>query len=218
MKADWLKHLAFVLLIILLVPLAMPLFVISPNYGYVSTFNSPEKTAVASAIPGNLVPLRRAAFVARDTNSYIDEFAYMAAVPSSVFLHSDTQYVSPLILTSGSDSESWFIDDWTEYVESDGGPTQIIGIGDLPLDTVDEIQQKSGIPMFPRITGSNSTEIAAQIASMDWDSSDIAVFALADDRFPAPTVSTGEASFRFLDSVIPSYTSTESVTFGTTSN
>ena len=143
MKADRQKYSAFILLVILLAPITVPVIVISPSYGQVSVTVSPEYNALVSSMPGEPVPLRRAAFVAHDTDSYADEFAYMAAVPSSVFLHSDTQYVSPLILTSGSDSESWFVDDWIEYMEPDGGANQVIGIGDLSLATVDHIQQKT---------------------------------------------------------------------------
>ena len=54
--------------------LGTPSFQIIPDRGIALSDNYIEPT-----------PLRRAAFVSPDSNSYFDEFAYMAAVPTSIF-------------------------------------------------------------------------------------------------------------------------------------
>jgi hypothetical protein len=142
----------------------------------------------------------------------------MAGIPNSVFLSGGNQYISPLIMASGSQSEEWLVSDWTEYIEPDGGPTQIIGVGDLSRSLVNDIQDMTGVQIYPRITGSDSAEVAAQLAAMDWANSNIAVFALAKDSFPAPSVTSGEESFTFQDAAVSTFTSSESVNHGSIAN
>jgi hypothetical protein len=169
-------------------------------------------------MPSDVIPLRRATFVAQDSSSYFDEFAYMAGIPNSIFLSGGSQYISPLIMTSGSLSEEWFVSDWADYMEPDGGATQVIGVGDLTNSLVDDIQDMTGVQVYPRITGSDSAEVAAQLAVMDWTSSNVAVFALAKDSFPAPSNTSGEAEFTFQDAAVTSYTSNEVVNYGSIAN
>jgi len=145
------------------------------------------------------VPLRRIGFVANDPHSYLDDFSYIAAVPGSVFTDIDTgtRYISPLILRDGSDTETWLIQDWVEYLDGDGGMTQAISIGDFTDSDILEIQSLIGTKVFPRLSGTTSAEVAAQLAVTDWASSAIAVFALAGEDFGAPVITSSEASYTF---------------------
>jgi hypothetical protein len=147
------------------------------------------------------VPLRRIGFVANDPNSYLDEFSYIAAVPGSVFtdVDSGTRYISPLILGDGSDAETWLIQDWVEYLDGDGGMTQAISIGDFTDSSILEIQSLIGSKVYPRFSGATSADVAAQLAVAEWESSAIAVFALADENFRAPIPTSSEASYTFQD-------------------
>ena len=123
--------------------------------------------AVATFTPSassSQVPLRRLTIVSPDSNSYIDDFAYMSAIPSSVFNHNDTQYISPLIYTYGSESETWLLEDWVEYTDIDGGLTQVMAIGNYDEATLTALQYDLGTKIYPRITGLSSAEIAATIA------------------------------------------------------
>jgi hypothetical protein len=163
---------------------------------------------VLAGLPDDFTALRRATFVYNDPSSYMDDFSYMAAVPTSVFLHGGSQYVSPLIKVEGSDSERWFVEDWAEYLEPDGGATQVVGIGPISDSAIEDIEEELGVPMYPMISGSNSTDIAAQLALMDWDSSDAAVFALAKDVLPAPIVTSGNDTFTFLNSALAPHNTT----------
>ncbi|TFG96051.1 hypothetical protein E4H12_11945, partial [Candidatus Thorarchaeota archaeon] len=143
------------------------------------------------------VPLRRLTIVSPDSNSYIDDFAYMSAIPASVFIHNDTQYISPLIYTSGSDSEVWLLEDWVEYIDIDGGLTQVIAIGDYRESTLTNLQYDLGCKIYPRITGTSSADIAATIAVSEWRSSSTAVIALSKDTFDSPNPITGSVSHIF---------------------
>jgi len=142
-------------------------------------------------------PLRRAAFVAPNPNSYIDEFAYMAAVPTSIFYNDGTKYTSPLILSSGSDSEKWLIEDWVEYLAMDGGVSQGLAIGDFSNSEILSLQELIGTKIYPRITGDTSAEIAAMLALNEWQSSETVVLSLAKDSFTTPTITSGEAPYIF---------------------
>ncbi|MHA2140941.1 MAG: hypothetical protein ACXADC_03700 [Candidatus Thorarchaeota archaeon] len=218
MKDGLRKHIAFISLTLLLAPIFVPILATPPGAGYSTITARPQRASTLSSMPNDTVPLRRATFVAQDAASYFDEFAYIAGIPNSVFLYGGTQYLSPLLMTSGSLSEEWFVNDWIDYIEPDGGATQIIGVGELPSSLVDEIQEKTGVQMYPRITGSDSADVAAKLAAMDWTSSDVAVFALAKDNFAEPSVTSGEADFTFQDAALSSFTSDEIVNYGSIAN
>jgi hypothetical protein len=145
------------------------------------------------------VPLRRLTVVAPDSNSYIDDFAYMSAIPASVFNHNDIQYISPLIYTSGSESEQWLLEDWGEYTDIDGGLTQVMAIGDYSETDLTYLQYDVGTKIYPRISGSSSADIAATIAVSEWRTSDTAIIALARDTFASGTPTTGSVTHTFQD-------------------
>ena len=115
-----------------------------------------------SNFPANQVPLSRVAFVAPNPESYVDEFAYMATVPTSVFHYNNTQYISPLIYSEGSESESWLLDDWAEYLSLDGGITQAIAVGDFSESYLTSLQHDAGVKIYPRITGTSAADIVAR--------------------------------------------------------
>ncbi len=147
------------------------------------------------------IPLRRLTIVAPDSNSYIDDFAYMSAIPTSVFNYNDTQYISPLIYTSGSDSEAWLLEDWVEYTEIDGGLTQVMAIGDYSESTLTNLQYDLGAKIYPRISGTSSADIAATIAVSEWRTSNTAVIALSKDSFDTSTPTSGSTTHTFQNQV-----------------
>ena len=184
------KILPPVILVLLLGSAFMPLIaspILSPS---LTTQFTPSSSS-------NQVPLRRLTLVSPNSNSYIDDFAYMAAIPSSVFVHNDTQYISPLIYTSGTDSEGWLLDDWSEYTSLDGGLSQVMAIGDYADSTLTGFQYELGAKIYPRIDGATSADIASTIAVSEWRSSDTAVIALARDSFVTPSPISGSATYTF---------------------
>jgi len=186
--------------------------------------NPPEMSTEYQFIPSassSQVPLRRLTIVAPDSNSYIDDFAYMSAIPASVFSHNDTQYISPLIYTSGSESEAWLLEDWVEYTDIDGGLTQVMAIGDYSESALTNLQYDLGAKIYPRIAGTSSADIAATIAVSEWRTSDTAVIALSKDSFDTSTPITGSATHTFQNqesvlsefSGVIGYPATSSITF-----
>ncbi|MGQ4911659.1 MAG: hypothetical protein ACP6KW_05760 [Candidatus Thorarchaeota archaeon] len=139
-------------------------------------------------------PLSRVAIVASDPDSFVDDFAYIATVPTGVFYDNGTQYVSPVVFSSGSDSEMWFVEDWAQYLETDGGITQGMVVGDIPQPLLVDLQDTLGTRLYPRITGSTAAEIAAKLAVSEWASSGTAVVALASDTFTQPSTESGSAT------------------------
>ncbi|MHA2396334.1 MAG: hypothetical protein ACXAC0_06480 [Candidatus Thorarchaeota archaeon] len=162
-----------------------------------SGLDSVSKGHVLSAVPTDQVPLSRVAFVAPNPNSYVDEFAYMAAVPTSLFYFNDTQFISPLIYSDGSESESWLLDDWSEYLSYDGGITQAIAVGDFSESYLSQLQHDVGVKIYPRIMGTTAAEIASLLAVNEWSSSSNAVIGLLKDDFSTPADITGDATHTF---------------------
>ena len=70
-----------VLLVVLMLGAIAPITATFNNSGQDSKVND----FVPSDLAANQIPLSRVAFVAPDPTSYVDEFAYMAAVPTSIF-------------------------------------------------------------------------------------------------------------------------------------
>jgi len=165
---------------------------------------------------GSQTPLRRIVFVAPDPYSYIDEFAYISAISASVFSENGTQYISPLIYSTGSDSERWFLEDWVDYLSVDGGLTQATSIGDFSESYLTNLQYDIGQKIYPRITGTTSAEIAAKIAVSEWQNSDTAVISLARDDFQTSAIITGNSSHTFLNDASELDTFGGSVTGGVT--
>ncbi|MCD6171681.1 MAG: hypothetical protein J7J36_04625, partial [Thermoplasmata archaeon] len=93
-----------------------------------------------------VVPIKKACFVKFDDSSLVDDFAYMSAIPASVFYDNETgrMYSYPLLFyndyTKGNDSKlslndrqglDYFMEDWLsfnkklkqiEYINVDGKP------------------------------------------------------------------------------------------------
>jgi len=181
--------------IILIVLLGSIVTIAIPN-------SSNTYTDLRSFIPaadGSQTPLRKIVFVAPDPYSYIDEFAYISAIPTSVFSENGTQYISPLIYSTGFDSERWFLEDWVDYLSIDGGLSQATSIGDFSESFLTNLQYDIGQKIYPRITGTTSAEIAAKVAISEWQHSDTAVISLARDDFQAGVIITGNSSHTFLN-------------------
>ncbi|MFW9787979.1 MAG: hypothetical protein ACFFE2_07655 [Candidatus Thorarchaeota archaeon] len=187
------KKMLSILLVVLMIGTLGPITESFINSGTVSI--SPSHTL--SDVPTDQVPLSRVAFVAPDPNSYMDEFAYMATVPTSIFYHNNTQYISPLIYSEGSQSESWLLEDWSQYLETDGGVAQAIAVGDFTESELTQLQFDLGTKIYPRIRGSSAAEIASLLAMNEWRSSSTAVVALLKDEFGSPIVTTGSATYTF---------------------
>ncbi|MFW9839773.1 MAG: hypothetical protein ACFFES_02640, partial [Candidatus Thorarchaeota archaeon] len=184
-----LSILALVLILGAINPISLPFRNVS--------IDDTARSYFTSDLPSIQVPLRRVAVVAPDSNSYVDEYAYMATVPTAVFYHSGSQYISPLIYSSGSQSEGWLLEDWAEYLASDGGITQAFAVGDFSENYITSLQHRLGVKVYPRISGTSAADIAAKIATSEWSSSSTAVIAVIDESFSTPSPITGSSTHTF---------------------
>ena len=169
---------------------------------FTATFNnsgldSNANDFVLSDLPANQIPLSRVAFVAPDPASYVDEFAYMSAVPTSIFYFNDTQFISPLIYSDGSESEQWLLEDWSGYLGHSDGVTQAVAIGDFSESYLTQLQHETGAKIYPRITGDSAASIASLLALNGWSTSPTVVVAPLKEEFNTPTLITGSASHTF---------------------
>ncbi len=129
-----------------------------------------------------VVPIKKACFVRFDENSLVDDFAYMAAVPASVFYDEKTKriYSYPLLFyddyKKGNKEElslnarqglDYFMEDWLTYCKN---------LKEIEAINVDKIPWKA--ENYTYIKSNNIYEISSQIALHDWSYSDDAVIAV----------------------------------------
>jgi len=144
----------------------------------------------------NVVPIKRVTIVNYDEDSYLDDYAYLAAIPTAVFKDqtSDRLFSNPLLFYQDEyeyedDIErslnpyqgfSYFMDDWKEYSNN---------FNEMTLINVDEnkvSKWSSNSNQVTEINSENPYSLAKQIALNDWSYSDNAVIAVIDDEFEKP--------------------------------
>ena len=129
------------------------------------------------------IPVKKVTFVKFDENSYMDDYAYLAAIPASIFRHDGKTYAYPLLFyddfkpsnkhelsLNSSQGIKYFMEDWIAYCRG--------------LDKIECINM--GKPDFEAKNYSyiNSTdiyEIASKIALKHWKKSDVCFVAYAGD-------------------------------------
>ena len=144
-----------------------------------------------------LQPVSAATFVGFDPESYRDDYAYLAAVPTSVYTAGGSLYASPLLyweppLPDGTPDEQlslnayqsnyYLMEDWMTYTEGNLDRMQL-----LELDTDVENELRATYPA-DRVFVQNGgpSETAAELALANWAYADEAVVAVIDDSFPTP--------------------------------
>ncbi|MEW5759463.1 MAG: cell wall-binding repeat-containing protein [Candidatus Thermoplasmatota archaeon] len=149
-----------------------------------------EKKIVLSGYEGiswkKVIPMKNAIIVNYEKASYIDDYAYLASVPASVF-HSkknDVLFSSPLIYyekpyfgeekektLNSSQGINYFMEDWVKY---DNGLENILFIN-FPLSEAKELAKKWNAKNFKLLHGSTPYKIGKEIALYNWEYSDEAV-------------------------------------------
>jgi len=208
---DSTKALTTCVLVVMLIVLAGPGIPnqLSPGPSDVCYLSTKNQAAVV--LQAQADPMARITFIATNSDSLIDDFSFMAAVPTAAFRYGGHQYLSPIVFHTQSDSERWLVEDWVEYLAPDGGITQGVSVGDIPDSSLFNLQKLIGAPIYPRVKGITSAEIASRLALMDWDKSDIAVFALANDTLDPLIVSEGSVSHTFVSDPVIVQTPSASV-------
>ena len=121
------------------------------------------------------VPLKRIFIISSNESSYIDEFAFLAALPLSVFHHENSVYVSPILFSDLTIAEENLLGDWVSYIKRHSNISYIVSIGSLSLDDQKRLHQIVEAPIYPSFPLSDLCALSADLASLDWKNSTIAV-------------------------------------------
>lgn len=151
------------------------------------------------------VPLKKTTFVGFDKESYVDDYAYLASIPASVFSDGEKLFANPLLFfqpkdTYPEDDEYRFLNDYqgTKYLMEDW-----MGYCDGKLDKLTTINvDKNDLDSSwtarktISINSDDPYEIASEMALNEWSYSDNAVVAVIEKDFEKPqdTVTTGSIS------------------------
>ena len=140
-------------------------------------------------------PIKNAVLVNYDGESYVDDFAYLASVPASVFYakSEDEIFSSPLLFYQKSqelpDEEKvlnaavgldYFMEDWLIYSDGKLDTLQLINI---PDDDVNELTAKWPSNDYKVIQNECPIKIAKDIALYNWEYSDSAVVAIIGEDY-----------------------------------
>jgi len=139
----------------------------------------------------SVVPIKKTTFINFDEDTYLDDFAYLASVPTTVFRHSDKLFSYPLLFYQDEypvteDKElslnarqglDYFMDDWMSYCN---GILDVMTLINVPRSKIDTSWDSKE---YCFIGGEDSYSIAADIALNDWSYSDEAVLAVIDEEF-----------------------------------
>ena len=157
----------------------------------------------------SVVPLKKTTFVNFDENTYLDDYAYLAAVPTAVFNSKNNLFSYPLLYyqdeyTAEEDKErslnarqgiDYFMEDWMTYCNGQLDQMTLINI---PTNKIDQSWKAKE---YTLIEGDNPYTIAGDLALNEWAYSDNAVVAVIEDQFEEVNTLT-EGS---LSGSVPSY-------------
>lgn len=121
-----------------------------------------------------VVPVKKATLVQADKWGDIDDYAYLAAVPSSVFYDekSDSIVSHPLLFYDGGNvGTDYFMEDWLATA----------GMDELVTINMEEIIPWSA-NKTTEIYADNPYDVAREVATSSWKSSKTAVLAVIDGR------------------------------------
>jgi hypothetical protein len=155
----------------------------------------------------SVVPMKKATFVNYDDESYLDDYAYLAAIPTSVFNDGENLYSHPLLFYQDRASETsepeeitldartgidYFMEDWSSYCFDK--LDKIITIN-VPKEKVNHWIARN----YTEIEGETPFSISKNIALHDWGYSDNAVVAVIDEKIDKKKFSVSNS----IESTIP---------------
>ncbi|MDH7507029.1 MAG: cell wall-binding repeat-containing protein, partial [Candidatus Thermoplasmatota archaeon] len=126
-----------------------------------------------------------------DEESYLDDYAYLSAVPTTVFNNGEKLFSYPLLFyqdeypindyieksLNAREGIDYFMEDWMGYCNGQLDQMTLINVPKQKLDSSWKAKQ------YNLINGENPYDIANQLALQDWSYSDNAVIAVIQDQF-----------------------------------
>jgi hypothetical protein len=155
-----------------------------------------------------VVPLKKVTFVNFDDESYIDDYAYLASLPTAVFSDGEQLYSYPLLyyqdpLQSDEEKEitldarqgiDYFMEDWMEYCNGQLDGLTLINVPPSDLDPSWKSRETVSIE------GNDPYLLASKLALSDWSYADQAVIAVIQEDFMEPNFSLSNTLHGQLDS------------------
>ncbi len=179
-----LSSLVAVLLVLVMVSATIFPVVLGANMDNISGFDKgPSYKSV--------VPLKKTTFVAFDEETYIDDYAYLAAVPTAVFDDGKKLFSNPLLFYQDEypikeDKErslnarqglDYFMEDWMDYCNGKADQMTLINVPKNKLDSSWKAKE------YTVIESDDPYELASKLALSEWSYSDSAVVAVIDKEF-----------------------------------
>ena len=148
-----------------------------------------------------VTPLKKVTFVGFDEDTLVDDYAYLAAVPTAVFSTEDNLVSHPLLFYQDEIEEDeikynsldsykgvkYFMEDWMEYC---GGSLDKLTAINVDKNDINDLGRdiKSNLNACDTtyISGTDPYKLAADLALDDWSYSKDAVIAVVDEEFEEP--------------------------------
>ena len=97
----------------------------------------------------SVVPMKKVTFVNYDETSYVDDYAYLAAIPTAVFSDGNKLFSNPLLFYQDEDKSTdtknlplnarkgidYFMEDWMSYCDGKLDKMTLIGVPQSKLDS-----------------------------------------------------------------------------------
>lgn len=142
------------------------------------------------------IPMKKTTFVGYDTETLIDDYAYLASIPASVFYDRDTDklFTSPLLFyqdeqlsdemkdrsLNGWQGIDYFMEDWMSYSKGSLDQLSLINVQPSQLETDWDAEE------IVQINGDDPYTLACNIALQNWEYANEAVVAVIQDEFEKP--------------------------------
>lgn len=136
-----------------------------------------------------VVPLEKVTFVQSDESSYLDDYSYLAAVPTAVFTEENQIFSHPLLLfddtiyyeeekftLNAKEGIDYFMEDWMGFCNNRLDEITLINVDKKDLEATWKTDE------YNTIKGENPYDIASDLALHDWSYSDEVVIAVIQDE------------------------------------
>lgn len=142
-----------------------------------------------------MIPLKRTTLVNFDPYTYIDEYAYLAAIPTSIFYDTQSNRVfsNPLLFYQNTltlddnlrtlnarQGLDYFMEDWMNYC---GGQLDQMTLINTPRQNLNNTWQARN---YTNIQNESASGIASTLALSEWSYADEVVVATIHEAFPKP--------------------------------
>ena len=150
------------------------------------------------------VPLKKVTFVNQEQGTLVDDYAYLAAVPTTVFYDktAKTMYTNPLLFYEDNKPTDtlaerflntrqgidYFMQDWMGYCDGTLDQLTTINVDPSRLNTSWTARNTTVIQ------GTDPATIASDLALKEWSYADSAVVAVINDTLPTPSTNRTEGT------------------------